>query len=174
MNDDSIEKSVQEKSLGFVKKFNLFNIWPATWMLLMYYLGVNSMLELVLNNINGLSDLIPLNAIQYNNLIMSYLNEYAFFAFLIASGLFICGVLYAIIRNIPIISDYNIIMRYAHYGLTSGLWLFGICMTYAIYHEYGILVLIAPALIYFLIWIVKKGDKNLKRKIGFSFLEGFE
>ncbi|MBY6836266.1 hypothetical protein [Clostridium botulinum] len=155
-----IEDDVMDTGKEFVKNtikgLNIFTVFHVVWLIEIYYLGLNSLL----NNetIKQAFEIVKLPVLveRYNNLILGYFKEWNYFIFLLSAGLFICGFAFSFIKTIPGLSYYNIIYRYCSQGGYISGWLFLIYLSYIAYLNLGTLCLLIPMLIAIFNEVVKK------------------
>lgn len=140
--ENSIEELGTKKTKSFfnkqIKNINLFTVFQVIWVIEVYYLMINSLLNLMrflqTSTLYNILNEIPDKALEYNNLIIQYFDEWSFFAILLGIACFISGGIIGGIKYLPKIGDYTIIKVYADYGLYSGGWLLLIGSTYLLYN----------------------------------------
>lgn len=169
MSTNTKEQNFQEAGIGFIRHLNLFSAFPAAWILSMYYFGINAILNIILHLEPKVKLEISQSILEYNNIIMSYFMEYEFTGIFLGLSLILCGVAFGIIQKLPILKSYKIINNYSDYGLFAGGWLLGLSVTYYIYKNWGIIVLIAPIIVFSTIHIFKKFDDFLYEQFDITF-----
>ncbi len=143
MEGEEISNYVKENAKnvvsGGIKNLNLFTILQVAWLIELYYLGANSILEFVTNNSGGINIKVPTEIEEYNTLILGYFKEWSMFILFLIISMFICGISFLFLTAIPKLKNYNIIRVYSSYGLYAAGWLGLIFFTYYLYNNIGIL-----------------------------------
>lgn len=154
--EDGVMDTGKEVVKNTLKGLNIFTIFHVVWLIEIYYLGLNSLLNNgVIKKELQIIDL-PVLAEQYNNIILRYFKEWNSFIFLLAVGLLICGFAFSLIKIIPGISDYIIIYRYCSIGGYISGWLFLIYFSYIAYLNLGVFCLLIPAIMAGINGIIEK------------------
>lgn len=125
------ENKIMEYCGKMIEKFNVFKTVQLVFILELYYLGMNSLLNIAINE--GIAVNIPSVVTRYNNLVLNYFKEWNGFVLLLSIGLIICGVFLNFLNITPIIKHYMIIIQYSSSGIFIGLWLLFIYFTYIAY-----------------------------------------
>lgn len=118
-----------------IKKVNLFNLPTVIWLVLMYYLLLNwfmNLCEYIIkqNNIQPIIQ-IPTVIYNYNNQILTYLNEWIPFVFLFGIGMAVAAFFTIIVVNQ--FTHYISFRVNAAYGFLVFKWATFICITYWAY-----------------------------------------
>lgn len=118
--NDEVEQRVLGGGMSVVKKLNPFIVLQVLWIIEIYYLGLNAIMnsQILKEIIPGFK--LPSLVQQYNCLILNWFNEWEEFVLFLAIGMLICGFMFAIIRGIPSMSQYKIINSYCVYGVDAG------------------------------------------------------
>lgn len=155
-----IEDGVMDTSKEFIKNtikgLNIFTVFQVIWLIEIYYLGLNSLLNNETIKQAFQITKLPVLAEQYNNVILGYFNEWNNFVLILSAGVFICGFVFSVIKTIPWLSDYNIIYMYCSQGGYIGGWLFLIYLSYIAYLKLGILYLLIPIIIAIITAMINK------------------
>lgn len=175
MNEKDILKALDSFFSDKLKKLNLYILPQFIWLIELYYLLLNSLIQIVDKtkfyaefNLKPISHYIPEVVAEKNLLIMKYLNEWNTFIFLFSFGMLICGILLTLLRGISVVKNYNIIFRHSSYGMDVFLWIFLIAVTFWFYEKLNYwfpFIIIIPYL-WTKIW--EKIKESLERR-GFSF-----
>lgn len=112
-----------------IKKLNLFKIVQVIFVIELYYLAFNSLLNLLIK----INIFIPVEICKYNTMILDYFQKYKGFVGLLAFGLFIYGLTFKLLNFTPILKNYEVILIYGDSGIFIGLWLILIYITYKAY-----------------------------------------
>lgn len=171
MENGDIEKNIYQSGTNLLQKLNLFTIFHAVWLIEMYYLGVNTLFNYAIYLDPGVPKKIPIIVLKYNEVILAYFTEYYEFVYLVALGVFICGICIAIVKVLPVFGKYRLIKMYSDYGVYSGLWLFIIFVTYKMYIAFKIGFLFSPMLVFIFVELLKKFNNYLEEKTGITFLK---
>lgn len=152
-----MENCLKKAGEELIKKLNLFKIVQTIFVIELYYLGVNSLLNLPMVK----SILVPVEIYKYNNIILGYFKEWNGIIGLIAVGLIIYGFAVIFLNFTPILKKYEIIQVYGDSGIFIGGWLILICITYKAYLYLNVwFILYVP-----LLWIVLNGIRKLLKYI---------
>lgn len=154
-SDDS-SSGIIEKGINILKKLNMFTVFQVGWLIEIYYLGLNALLNSEVAKEMFPDFELPYIAEKYNSLILDYFSKWENFIFVLAIGMFVCGFTFCILKAIPGISNYNIINMYSEYGGYAGAWLMLIYASYWLYSKLGALSLFVPMVIYLIIEGLKK------------------
>lgn len=168
MSENEIKKNISQSGANLIGKLNLHTIFHALWLIELYYLGINSLLNIVLNYDFTFIEIVPNEVQQYNSIIMSYFEQYIYFIIFSAVGLLLCGTAFVFISRIPLLCNYQLIRDYSSYGVTSGLWLLALCTTYQLYKDIKLGVLFAPIIIYLFIELIRWLRKLIDRILGYD------
>lgn len=145
-----------------IQKLNLYILPKYIWLVLLYYLSLNTVSNLFFNatkNDANLINSVPVEAIKINTLILTEIEKWMPFIWFLCIAFFISGVSITFLKVVTS----NIID--AEYGLHIGFWLFIIGITFGLYNFLGMFFII---LIPFLA-LVKFGMKMLMEKFHISF-----
>lgn len=120
-----------------LNKPDIYAIFQIFWLLEVYYLMVNSIVNIIaiIQKDNSIVSSIPKTVEIYNNLILKYFEEWSSFISYLALILFLSGFILSFVKIIPIISNYNLIRVNCEWGIYSGLWLILIYYTYEIFSK---------------------------------------
>lgn len=157
-----------KKAIGF---FNVFTVLQVSWMIELYYLGLNSVIHffefLINHNATGFNIPISPLIIEYNTIVLKYFSDYSMTVIIICIALFVCAFSFSFVKYIPILSDYNLLLQYVDYGFYCSGWLFLIWFTYKLFCINFAIYLLAPPIISLLAWASKKGIAKLEDKLPF-------
>jgi len=149
-----------------LNKLDIYAIFQIFWLLEVYYLMANSMVNIIaiMQKDNSIISSIPETVVIYNNLILKYFEEWSRFISYLALILFISGFILSFVRIIPIISNYNLVRMNCEWGIYSGLWLILIYCTYEMcsksYFLFCIIIPVLAMFFEFIAWLkVKLRDK---------------
>lgn len=159
--EDGVMDTGKELVKNTLKGLNIFTVFQVAWLIEIYYLGLNSLLnnEIIRQAFPIMK--LPVLAEQYNNMILGYFKEWNNFVMLLSVGVFICGFAFSLIKAIPGISDYNIIYMYSSQGGYIGGWLFLIYLSYIAYLNLGVFCLLIPAIMTAINDIIEKIKNKL-------------
>ncbi len=153
------ENKIIKWSEEIIKKFDIFVAVQLALILEVYYLGINSLLNIAINVEIPIN--IPSMVSRYNNLIFNYFKEWNSFVLLLSIGLVICGICFGSLNKMPILKNYKIIIRYGDSGFYIGAWMFLIYITYILYLRLNyFFILCVP-----LICLILNGIKRLLQYI---------
>jgi len=139
MEDAGLMKDVIQKVIG---KFNAHTVLHFFWIVELYYLGINILLQLFQSSM--LKSVIPKAVDEINIYILNFFSEYSEFVFSLGVIMFLCGLAFEFIRHIPVFRKYKLILHYMDYGLHGGLWLMLIGFTYFISAKFAYLYFLWP------------------------------
>lgn len=169
MNDDEIEKNIFKSGTKLFDKLDLFTVFHAAWLIEMYYLGVNSLVNVFISHDPNTVQLIPKIVSEYNETILNYFKNYSGFVFMMALAIFVCGAANFWVKFIPFFDKYKLISIYAGYGITCGIWMFVIYITYILYISISIGFLMTPILMFFIVEMLRKLGGIIEEKTGITF-----
>lgn len=121
INKDELEKIINEEveksMIGIIKKFfekvNIYNALKIVWLIELYYLMGNAIiltLGQASNGLNLIESYFPDIANKYNQLILTYANQWHNFVGSLGVILFFSAFMISGLKGIPKISNDNIIM----------------------------------------------------------------
>lgn len=116
-----------------------------TWLILLYYLMMNSFYILTYEKLSNLNITLKSNLAFYNDLIMSKLIDYNSTVLYLSLLFFVSGTSIAIVLFMSIL-DYRI-AAFVTIGIELGYWLFVMFLTYKTYEVIGVFFPIAVLLI---------------------------
>lgn len=142
---DEMKRESESNDLKWPLKVDLFFIPEFLWVMLLYYLGLNAILNsefinnliVELTEFSELNELIPSVILDYNNLIMNIISEWIHFIILLTVGMFICGILLGFLPYVKWLKS-KTINKYAAYGLYFSKWGYLTIVVYYTYTWFGL------------------------------------
>ncbi|MCR8655845.1 hypothetical protein [Paenibacillus endoradicis] len=122
-------KILDDYFTGKFKQLNLYVLPQFMWLILLYYLMLNSFVSIIdksnlLQNI-GLKPILtyfPEIIIEKNELILQFLTDWCPFIIFLSIGLLLCGVILILLKEIIVIGEYKVIWNHSSYGISAFLW----------------------------------------------------
>ncbi|WP_102707336.1 hypothetical protein [Terribacillus saccharophilus] len=136
------------------RKLNLYVLPQYVWLILLYYLMINSLYNLFASTLESYPK-IPQEVLIFNNVLMGYIEEWSPFLWFLSISLIISGILIAFIRYLPVLSSYNFSYR-GDIGIYLGSWILLISITIYLYENFGSWFHVVIPLCYFVIGIWEK------------------
>ncbi len=158
---EGTKKGIAEFLKGIISKVTVYTVLQIFWLLEVYYLMCNS----VLNILDGLEmksgnqsllSIFPISVKMYNEMILRIINEWNNFILFLALILFISGIIISMTRAIPGISSYNLIYGHCTYGIYASGWLILIYGTYWAFSLSNVIFFIAIPIIAVVCGLLKK------------------
>jgi hypothetical protein len=115
--------------------------------------------------------IIPNNILEYNNHILKLFHLYNGTVLYMAIVFICCGFAFVLIKEIDILSRYELIYRYCTYGISLGIWLL---LMYCSYYAFKILdsaFLLSTLLVYVLSEVFKLVRRNIRKALGYTDYE---
>lgn len=91
--------------------------------------------------------------------VVDKINQYEEYIVYLAVVILIVGLMGIFFNFIPILSDHRVIIMYCDAGISIGVWLLLIYITYKIYSIWKLLVLLAPLIVYGITYIIKEKEE---------------
>lgn len=161
---ENVSNEVVNNVIG---KLNVYTILQFFWIVEMYYLGSNAIFRVLTFFHIKLG--IPILIKMKNDVIMQYIEEYISFSLYFGLTMFICGALYWSLIKINIIAKYKLISQYSDYGISLGGWLIFMYITYFIYKEWCVILLLMPIVIAMIIKGFRRLNEYLDEHFGIAF-----
>ena len=151
--------NIQEKMIEQVFKKNIFILLQIIWIIEFYILGflaIDSAIKKIFDIENMRYEIIE--NICYS--VVDKINQYEEYIVYLAVVILIVGLMGIFVNFIPILSDHRVIIMDCDAGISIGVWLLLIYITYKIYSIWKLLVLLAPLIVYGITYIIKekRGD----------------
>ncbi|MED4754590.1 hypothetical protein [Brevibacillus choshinensis] len=164
-------KITEEKFKGI----NVYHILHYVWLIVTYYLVLNSLYEFVIHflEIKELAQLIPAAITNYNSITMSFFQQWIPFTFILGVGLFVSAIFVSMAKGIFFTKNSGIILNHADAGLFFSKWLMIIASTYYVYSWTGEFF---PLLLFSLLLLTFSLEKLrgfLETKYGITFGNGY-
>lgn len=119
-----------------LKKLNFYTFPQYLWLVLIYYLMINCIVNFSFSAEIVKSTDIPKQILVYNDKIMLVIEHWVPFVELLSGAVFISGMLIAFVRYLPFFESQRV-ARDAAYGFYVGIWLFIFVYTYKLYSYLG-------------------------------------
>lgn len=155
-----------------VKKLNLYELPQYAWLVLLYYLMLNALLnfsqteycKIIFDIKLDFISSFPSTVVQLNETIKEKIAIWMPFIRFLWIGFFISGLLLTIVRRLPIVRNYGVIQWHADYGLFIFPWLALSDLTYYLYMHLGSLFILIPPLFYLCADFLERVRKKLESK----------
>lgn len=139
-----------------IKQLDLYLIPQFTWLVLLYFLMLNTCFKYFLKiknaietSDNNLNFKIPKEIISFNTTITHEISIWTPFLWFISISLIISGFFIAFLKFVPGVSS-NVMFYHIEFGIYFGLWILLIVVTLLIYNLFGLYFPLAFPILYFI------------------------
>ncbi|MED4634996.1 hypothetical protein P9443_19170 [Peribacillus frigoritolerans] len=147
-----------------LRRLNLYVLPQYLWLILLYYLMINSFI-ILFENIEDFRIFIkniPEVFLNYNNIVMRYIDMWVPFLIFLGFILILSGVIIKTIQVLPYIENFQITIH-GPFGIYLGIWMLIISCTYKSYIILGSWFLLLLPAIYCIAEVIKK---LINKKLG--------